>query len=693
MKRISLILFVLVLCFAGSIALGSADPNLVLHWAFENNLNDYSVSGITGVSYNGVGYNSEGVAGNALSSTATSCAYNAAIPTSLLPLGATDSWSVNVWVYTDAAPTDWAVAFAIGKKPYGTGGASRSLYSSSGNITFTDGDGEYLSTGIGWDVGKWQMMTVTCDGSTVKVYKNGYMIGSKTFGFADAPGELRIPSNPGWGDYFVGKFDEFKIWDKELTQTEIESLIIPDAIPGYGTPDIVAWYPLNDPNSMGVFPDQSGNGYDAPFDGYTGDITDWVVDDAVKFEGAQKLTLPATVSNLGVYSVSFWLKSGWEGWNTAFYQEVGESGSLFTIRGEVDYTNMVSMLKIYSHDYWWNNVYSLTIENANSILNSEWNHIAVVCDGVDVMLYVNGEFYASVALARSDYKQGLIGYVGYQSGQSYIGSSTTAYMSDLILWDGALNAKSITAMLSNSNMNGDTMIDQEDLKIFVEDWTAESLASAGAVITVDDFESYGSVSALDGYWSIHESQTYSGTGTLDLTSSAYEGSQALVWNYSLPVTESGGNYTSIVYQLASVTDLSGFDGASLYVNRHSGNSEEGLLFAKFFDSSGEILAESWAYTTSTPADQWDKWILDFDNLLGESGVGSVDKSVLSNVASVMIGCGSGSNDERSGVIDIDDIVVYSLPVCGESINGDIDNDCNVDIEDYAIFASDWVSVN
>ena len=27
MKRISLILFVLVLCFAGSIALGSADPN------------------------------------------------------------------------------------------------------------------------------------------------------------------------------------------------------------------------------------------------------------------------------------------------------------------------------------------------------------------------------------------------------------------------------------------------------------------------------------------------------------------------------------------------------------------------------------------------------------------------------------------------------------------------------------------
>ena len=109
----------------------------------------------------------------------------------------------------------------------------------------------------------------------------------------------------------------------------------------------------------GVFPDQSGNGYDAPFDGYTGDITDWVVDDAVKFEGAQKLTLPATVSNLGVYSVSFWLKSGWEGWNTAFYQEVGESGSLFTIRGEVDYTNMVSMLKIYSHDYWWNNVYSL----------------------------------------------------------------------------------------------------------------------------------------------------------------------------------------------------------------------------------------------------------------------------------------------------------------------------------------------
>jgi len=692
MARKMLLMVLIGYCLCGISQTRASDPNLVLHWTFDSTTADASGSGITATRFNNPVY-VDCLSDKGIQCGATDCFYNTAA--SALPLNAADQWTVNLWVYTPTVPTDWMVAFAIGAKPYNTAKASRALYASAGKIVFTDGGGNYLSTGVAWDVNKWQMVTVTYDGATVKVFKNAYQIGSKAFAFANALPQVRVPSNPGWGSFFTGKFDEFKVWDRALTVSEIEALIIPGAIPGYGEPSIVGWYTMDDPNSVGGVPDHSGNGYTAVYSGFTGDVADWVVDGALKFAGAQKMTVPATVSQLPVFAVSFYLKAGWEDYTSAFYQERGTDGSEFTIRGEVNYTTGKGMFKVYSKDRYWNTVFSLTVADAGSFLNLTWNHIAVVADGVDVMLYVNGQLKTTAAYVGTNNKTAMTGSVGYQSGgNGYIGSGNTAYIYDLMLWEGALSPKYLNAMLSAANFNGDLFIDEQDLKAFAASWLVDN--SSGSVVTysVDDFESYTDGASLAGTWAQYVSATYSGTGTIDITTAANSGQKALTWNYVLPeTTTTTGNYTSIVYELDAASDLSGYDYASLYLNRHVGNSEEGLLFMKFIDSTNTVKAESWAYTTVNPAGQWQQWFVDFDTLKGLSGVGTVDKSVLTDIKTILIGCGKESTLARSGVIDFDDIILVSLPTCPTPVTGDVNGDCKADMLDYAVFASDWLTVN
>ena len=147
----------------------------VLEWKFEDNLNDTSGSGINGLAYGTAAYDS-GVVGRAFNCDGTNCAYKTAIDTSILPVLADDTWTVNAWVYPIGTPGDWRLAWSLGQKPGGdTGYNSRTIYSSaSARIVFTDGKGSnYLSTGMPWDVEQWQMITTTYDGTKVRVYRNG----------------------------------------------------------------------------------------------------------------------------------------------------------------------------------------------------------------------------------------------------------------------------------------------------------------------------------------------------------------------------------------------------------------------------------------------------------------------------------------------------------------------------------------
>jgi hypothetical protein len=89
----------------------------------------------------------------------------------------------------------------------------------------------------------WTHVAGTYDGVTVKLYVNGTQVGSRSaagwIGGA-AAGPLRIGGNSFWGEHFHGRIDEVRVYNRPLTQAEIQAdmntpvvTTVPDTAPPY----------------------------------------------------------------------------------------------------------------------------------------------------------------------------------------------------------------------------------------------------------------------------------------------------------------------------------------------------------------------------------------------------------------------------------------------------------------------------
>ena len=68
-------------------------------------------------------------------------------------------------------------------------------------------------------------MAGTYDGSTLRLFVNGGQVASTAMSGAIAPstGPLRIGGNSLWGEYFQGRIDEVRIYNRALTTAEIQA--------------------------------------------------------------------------------------------------------------------------------------------------------------------------------------------------------------------------------------------------------------------------------------------------------------------------------------------------------------------------------------------------------------------------------------------------------------------------------------
>ena len=142
-----------------------------------------------------------------------------------LPVKATDSWTINMFVYTDAAPGELTTLGGFGDDQDNSG-AERYLINFKGGIEFW-GSNVDVASGVPLDLGKWQMLTVSFDGSTVRVYKNGAEIKSAPATLADAQPSVKIaPAGPwGNGHKFSGKVQNFTIWNRALDPVSLRALL------------------------------------------------------------------------------------------------------------------------------------------------------------------------------------------------------------------------------------------------------------------------------------------------------------------------------------------------------------------------------------------------------------------------------------------------------------------------------------
>jgi hypothetical protein len=70
----------------------------------------------------------------------------------------------------------------------------------------------------------WTHLAVTYDGSMLRLYVNGVQFGSRTVSGAllTSTGALRIGGNNIWGEFFAGRIDDVRIYNRALTAAQIQ---------------------------------------------------------------------------------------------------------------------------------------------------------------------------------------------------------------------------------------------------------------------------------------------------------------------------------------------------------------------------------------------------------------------------------------------------------------------------------------
>ena len=132
---------------------------------------------------------------------------------------------MNVLVKTGAKPAHRVLIAGFGQKSDpAAGSASRYIEAAPDGIRFWGGAIE-LKTNSPLDLGRWQMLTVTYDGETLAIYKDGEPIGKERAGFAsDAEGVVSAgPAGP-WDQTsrFQGSIRDFTIRRGNMSQDEVK---------------------------------------------------------------------------------------------------------------------------------------------------------------------------------------------------------------------------------------------------------------------------------------------------------------------------------------------------------------------------------------------------------------------------------------------------------------------------------------
>jgi hypothetical protein len=144
-------------------------------------------------------------------------------------LGLTTGMTLEAWVFPTAQGTLWRNVI-IKERP---GGEVYNLYSNIDTATPTvyvvrasAPTAPISAAGTAQlPVNTWSHLAATYDATTLRLYVNGVQVGSRAVSGAllTSTGALRIGGNSIWGEFFQGRIDEIRIYNRALTPTEIQT--------------------------------------------------------------------------------------------------------------------------------------------------------------------------------------------------------------------------------------------------------------------------------------------------------------------------------------------------------------------------------------------------------------------------------------------------------------------------------------
>ena len=71
----------------------------------------------------------------------------------------------------------------------------------------------------------WSHLAATYDGTTLRLYVNGSLVGSRAVAnpLLTSTGVLRFGGNSVWGEFFAGRIDEVRLYNRALAVAEIQA--------------------------------------------------------------------------------------------------------------------------------------------------------------------------------------------------------------------------------------------------------------------------------------------------------------------------------------------------------------------------------------------------------------------------------------------------------------------------------------
>jgi alpha-mannosidase len=142
-----------------------------------------------------------------------------------MPLLAKDPWTLNMFVKMDKQPLNRTVLAGFGSMA-DQGGKGRYLAKFSGGIHFWSSNRDVPSK-TDFDLDRWQMITITFDGSVTRVYKDGVEIAYGLTSLSDDDNVIHIlPADP-WEKlrHFDGQLRDISIWKSAMTADGVNALL------------------------------------------------------------------------------------------------------------------------------------------------------------------------------------------------------------------------------------------------------------------------------------------------------------------------------------------------------------------------------------------------------------------------------------------------------------------------------------
>jgi len=309
-------------------------------------------------------------------------------------LNITSVITVGAWVYLSSAPTE--IRYILGKRD-GAEAYSIDINVNRG-IRFStfDGGNHILYTGDNvWPLNQWFHVVGTYDGTTLVIYINGINVASQyspgsisTSPYSFAIGNIRGTTDYP-GIYFPGLIDEVRVYNRDLSASEVSRLYTSGATKMFAAPKngLVGYWSFEEGTGTKVG-DFSNQGNTGTWYGSGSHWADGKFGKGGSFDGSSDYVDMGDVLDMrtGDYSVSVWFKTT----DTQFTLVQKSLAASNPNRWFIIYGEETNVLKAAFTDAEGSAIQA-TWTTTTSILDNNWHHVVAVYDRDSLLtLYVDG---------------------------------------------------------------------------------------------------------------------------------------------------------------------------------------------------------------------------------------------------------------------------------------------------------------